>query len=206
MNEKLTLEELTNFVNSETKNNESLYLSSIADNRKKNNFSERRIRDLVSKKMISPGFKDGRHVFYNQTHIDELLEYKAMQALGHTEQTIKLQKNSQISTLSGSSSLFDTIDSIEKRSFNKVDSSMPFAASSVLGSESVSNNQMNFDTDSMAYSRLYSLDKTTSDIPITETKIYQLSENINLTINNNVDSEELSGLEDMIKKIKKLYK
>jgi hypothetical protein len=200
MNEKLTLEELAIFVNRETKTNESLYSSSISDSRKKNEFSARRIRDLISKKMISSGFKDGRHVFYNQNHIDELLKYKAMQALGYTENTIKLQKNS---LLAEKNSLSSAILSIEEKSLRKTNDSK-FISSSSSVSELLLNKNLTLDF--KLDSQLYSLDKTTKDIPIIETKVYKLSENISLTITNNIDKSEFNNLDEIIKKIIKIYK
>lgn len=217
MNEKLTLKKLTEVVNEYIELDiGSLYSSRIKDNRKKDSFSERRIRDLTSKGLISSPVREGRNVYYSQIHIDELLEYKKMQANGHTEASVKLAKNSELSSYSESnSSLLNLIKNIEDSSIvNPVIGGSSLSGSS-LGFDNIQS--LDLDQDNIEPSRtstlglggrsvLYSLDKTGSDIPVIENKSYKISENITLNINTCVDKDELEKLEEAIKNIKNLYK
>lgn len=197
MNKKMTLTELMKLVNKEIEKKSYLYASTTLDKRTSLLFTERRIRDLISKSIVPKPIKEGVHSFYSVIHFNALLEYKVSQAQGQTEKSFKLQKNS---TLSQSSGLDKVISDIENRTAS---TKMNFMAASNI-----------FDSDekkaviigSPARSVLYSVNKNENDIPVIDNKNYKISENIELNISNDVSEDEIDNLLYSIEKIVKLYK
>lgn len=85
MNDKMTLDELTEKVNNIMQSDN--YQSS--DKRHKETLTSRRIRDYVSKGMVSKPEKEGKSVFYTEKHYNEVLHCRKLQQEGLNDQLIK---------------------------------------------------------------------------------------------------------------------
>jgi len=52
------------------------------DKRRSDKWTERMVRTYFSSKTLTPPVKDGKHVFYNRTHLQEFKELVELQAIG----------------------------------------------------------------------------------------------------------------------------
>lgn len=87
MLKKYTINELVDQVNEKIKSDKSLILS-CSDNRMSELVTERKVRDLLSKNLISRGQKSGRTVYFDDLHIDQVIEVKKLQTLGITSKLL----------------------------------------------------------------------------------------------------------------------
>lgn len=85
MIEKMTLEELTDKVNSAMQIDGYQSL----DKRHKELTTGRRIRDYISKGMVDKAEKDGRNVYYTEKHYEQVLYCRKLQQEGLNDQFIK---------------------------------------------------------------------------------------------------------------------
>lgn len=101
-----TIEELCKKYNEINENDNTYY----EDSRIKKTLTVRRIRDLISKNLISEGFRNGgKEKYYNQTHLDQLISIRKKTILGITDRTLsKLDDKNNLSN-----SLDDIIKNIE---------------------------------------------------------------------------------------------
>lgn len=119
---KLTIEELAEKVN------EQVSSLSSTDKRFSNNLSVRRIRDYVSKGLLSKPFKDGKNVYFTELHYQKLIALREVQSEGISEENVKkimsyenksLEENSlQNNAFAAINEImnFSDIDSLEKKS------------------------------------------------------------------------------------------
>ena len=85
MNDKrYTLAELTREVNNLLNGIEY----TATDSRYSKELSSRRIRDFVSKGLISKSYKDGRNAYYTELHLNELLNLRQLQSKGLTDKSL----------------------------------------------------------------------------------------------------------------------
>lgn len=87
MLKKYTIEELVIQVNLKI-GSESISVNE-RDNRVSDEVSVRKIRDLLSKGLMSRGIKSGRNVYFNELHVDQVLEYKKLQGQGVSEKLLR---------------------------------------------------------------------------------------------------------------------
>lgn len=76
------------------------------DGRLKEKLTIRRIRDFLSKGILSKGIKKGRNVYYTKSHLNELISIRNKQTLGISDSTL-------IKTQSKSDNLENLIKNIE---------------------------------------------------------------------------------------------
>lgn len=69
-------------------------LKEVSDSRVSDFISERKVRDLLSKNLISRGIKDGKSIYFDDLHVDQIIEYKKLQAKGLSEKVMKSYSNS----------------------------------------------------------------------------------------------------------------
>lgn len=81
---KLTIQELANIVNEQLKEE----VESKKDSRQSSVVSERRIRDYMTKGMMSKPFGDGKQKWFGQKHVDQLLALRVLQLRGLSDQYI----------------------------------------------------------------------------------------------------------------------
>lgn len=87
MLKKYTIEDLVVQVNSKIKNEDKF--TNIKDNRVSEEVSLRKVRDLLSKGLISRGIKEGRNVYFDEIHVEQILEYKKLQGQGVSERLLR---------------------------------------------------------------------------------------------------------------------
>lgn len=103
MSEKqYSIDELCEKFNSLNENNNIKY----DDGRLKEHLTIRRIRDFLSKGILSKGIKNGRNVYYTDSHLNELIEIRNKQILGISDSTL-------IKSQSKSHNIGDLIKNIE---------------------------------------------------------------------------------------------
>ena len=173
---KMTLEDLANEFNNSNKsvNHENF------DKRMNEEISPRRIRDYVSKSILSKPLKDGRTVYYTESHLKELKDIRKLQKEGFTESYLIKNYNNE-SDLKGKAE--SSLQDILKMRGDKENKSF--------------NNQFIYRTLS-----LFEEDK--KDIP-TKIDYWNINEKIGLEINSESKISEKDAL-DIFKKIQKIIK
>lgn len=92
MLKKYNINDLVNQVNLKIKDLPEL--KEVSDSRVSDFISERKVRDLLSKNLISRGIKDGKSIYFDDLHVDQIIEYKKLQAKGLSEKVMKSYSNS----------------------------------------------------------------------------------------------------------------
>lgn len=87
MLKKYTIDELVIQVNSKIQNEESI--SNSKDSRISEAVSLRKVRDLLTKGLISKGVKEGRSLYFDDIHVNQIIEYKKLQGQGVSERLLK---------------------------------------------------------------------------------------------------------------------
>lgn len=82
-----TIEELVQIVNSQLAQEKDVM---VTDGRISSEITVRKVRDMLSKGMLSTPVKDGRYNYFDNSHVEQILNIKKMQKEGVTE---KLMKN-----------------------------------------------------------------------------------------------------------------
>lgn len=110
----MTLDEFVEKVNSNTN------LISKSDLRLSEYVSPRRIRDYVTKGLLDKPIKVGRVAYYNENHLEQVMEIRALHAKGLSDKSIlglknetTIEKNISEADQSLKSSIFDEIQKIE---------------------------------------------------------------------------------------------
>lgn len=87
MLKKYTINELVIQVNSKIQNEEGI--SNSKDSRISEAVSLRKVRDLLTKGLISKGVKEGRSLYFDDIHVNQIIEYKKLQGQGVSERLLK---------------------------------------------------------------------------------------------------------------------
>lgn len=111
---KLTINELADIFNSNYKNN-----NDNDDKRMSREISVRRIRDYITKKIVSEGIRDGKKKYYNQTHIEEISKARELHDEGFSDNEIIKFINNEQKEKSEKDNINDLINNIKKRKENK---------------------------------------------------------------------------------------
>lgn len=82
-----TIEELVQIVNKQLAQDKDLI---VTDGRISSEITVRKVRDMLSKGMLSTPVKDGRNNYFDNSHVDQIINIKKMQNEGVSE---KLMKN-----------------------------------------------------------------------------------------------------------------
>lgn len=85
MNEKLTIDDLVNRVNTLLKEEEN---GGVKDSRISDEITVRKVRDLLTKGMIDKPQKVGRNTYFNDQHINQVMAIRKMQLEGLPEKYI----------------------------------------------------------------------------------------------------------------------
>jgi DNA-binding transcriptional MerR regulator len=93
---RYTAEELVNIVNSKI----SFMGLAYNDSRTSKELTERRLRDYVYKGLVSPPLRDGRNSFFNDKHIEEVLQARVLNIGGYTDSVISKTVGDRESTSS----------------------------------------------------------------------------------------------------------
>jgi hypothetical protein len=88
MLKKYNIIQLVDQVNRRLKNEQDF--SNKQDNRISDLISERKVRDMLSKNIISKGQKEGKFVYFDDIHVNQILEIKKLQVQGLNERVLKL--------------------------------------------------------------------------------------------------------------------
>lgn len=220
MDTKFTRKELCSAVNAALKDDSISTGSLVNDSRMKSELTIRMIRDYGYKKFISPTIRDGKHVYYTQTHLDELLVLRKLKASGISD---KLLQNMNIeysspkvsddlevfgSSVAASNSLsfsgsvgqldtnfdnelFDTIDSIKNRNEPKIPQ---LSKSSAYNSDKLVKDNLNELLRSSVTAKQIQPEKQSMDE-------YNINSDITLKIKSTTQIEDLNDLELIIKNI-----
>ncbi len=110
MLKKYNINDLVNQVNLKIKDLPEL--KEVSDSRVSDFISERKVRDLLSKNLISRGIKDGKSIYFDDLHVDQIIEYKKLQAKGLSEKIMKSYVNSGIDENDFNKGAMQEIDNI----------------------------------------------------------------------------------------------
>lgn len=110
MLKKYNINDLVNQVNLKIKDLQEL--KEVSDSRVSDLISERKVRDLLSKNLISRGVKDGKSIYFDDLHVDQIIEYKKLQAKGLSEKVMKSYSNSVIEENDFNKGAMQEIDNI----------------------------------------------------------------------------------------------
>lgn len=110
MLKKYNINDLVNQVNLKIKDLPEL--KEVSDSRVSDLISERKVRDLLSKNLISRGVKDGKSIYFDDLHVDQIIEYKKLQAKGLSEKVMKSYSNSVIEENDFNKGAMQEIDNI----------------------------------------------------------------------------------------------
>ncbi len=110
MLKKYNINDLVNQVNLKIKDLPEL--KEVSDSRVSDLISERKVRDLLSKNLISRGVKDGKSIYFDDLHVDQIIEYKKLQAKGLSEKVMKSYSNSVIEENDFNKGAIQEIDNI----------------------------------------------------------------------------------------------
>jgi DNA-binding transcriptional MerR regulator len=86
------------------------------DSRTSKELTERRLRDYVSKRLVSPPLRDGRNSFYNDNHIKEVLQARVLNISGYTDSVIS--KNVGVGNREMASSILRSVSLSERLKIN----------------------------------------------------------------------------------------
>lgn len=160
MKNKYSLEELTKVVNEKLV---TISTSSL-DKRVSNELTERRIRDYISKGIVSKGNKEGKFVFYNDEHVKEILELRELQNTGYSDRSLaNLKLNFMNENMILANSAQSLIGSIKERENKTLASSSMRSLDVVVGNTKFTTEQI-VDGVSLTYPSNYDFEKNESQL------------------------------------------
>lgn len=204
--------------------------SSYQDSRIRQEFSTRRVRDLITKELISKPFKDKNRNYYTEVHLEELLNLKELQNQGisdkvmlslKSETDVNFENNSNKnfdnrslfgSEESGNSSLLHSMSKYSKSpSFSEMRCDNDFLKS-LSGLNTIDKNEI---SDNQLSSNIFKALDITSDIEnekirsfldnsitVTSYNEFELSKEVILKVNTSVDAKEIQEIIEEYKKNK----
>ena len=131
---KYTINQLVDQVNTRLKNEQDF--TNKQDNRISDIITERKVRDMLSKNMISKGQKEGKFVYFDDLHVDQILEIKKLQVQGLNERFLRSYTNSDYQLNSQANEESNSLKSSALEELNRI-------ALNMKGSESMAGVALN---------------------------------------------------------------
>lgn len=115
---KYTINQLVEQVNIRLKNEQDF--TNKQDNRISDIITERKVRDMLSKNMISKGQKEGKFVYFDDLHVDQILEIKKLQVQGLNEKFLRSYTNSDYQLSSQTNEESNSLKSSALEELNRI--------------------------------------------------------------------------------------
>lgn len=115
---KYTINQLVDQVNTRLKNEQDF--TNKQDNRISDIITERKVRDMLSKNLISKGQKEGKFVYFDDLHVDQILEIKKLQVQGLNEKFLRSYTNSDYQLSSQNNEESNSLKSSALEELNRI--------------------------------------------------------------------------------------
>lgn len=109
-----TAEELVDHINKDIEMNEVFTGMTYTDSRIAHKLTVRRLRDYIYKGLVSKPYKYGKHNYYTQRHVDEVIEVRTLSLSGYSDNLIKNQMSKSENSLSSPDKNYDLTDEDNK--------------------------------------------------------------------------------------------